>query len=473
MRRSALKPILARACSARQLAAAGVLALSCTAVAVAQEAPAKSDLTRNLVARSPQYPDVEIFLPTDALPPPEGDPVRVAAITTVYFKYSHADDIITKFIEGYSVVGRIHNPHCKVVSLYVEQFPESDIGRGMASRYGIPLYPSVQEALTLGGNELAVDAVLLIGEHGDYPTNEKGQNMYPRRRLFGDIVKVFRQSGRGVPVFNDKHLSYAWYNADWMYRQSRDIGFPVMAGSSIPVTWRRPALAFRPGVELEAALSVGYGGTESYGFHTLETLQTFTEKRRGGETGIRAVECLEGKAAWQAAREGRWSTELLRAALRTTPLVEGRVVEGGVVEGGVVEGEDRPKKLLQDADLEALDPNAVVFLIEYTDGFRATSYLSRGLVEQFAFAARVRGRADPVATWCWFPRPQRDNFSFLCNHIEVMFRSGKPSYPVERTLLVTGALEQLIDSHRADGKRIETPHLQDLSYTPLPETGTH
>jgi hypothetical protein len=413
------------------------------------------------VVKSLQYPELDIFLPTDNLPTREGPPVRVAAITTVYFKYSHADDIITKFIEGYSVVGRIYNPHCKVVSLYVEQFPESDIGRGMASRYGIQLYSTVREALTLGGEELAVDAVLLIGEHGDYPSNEKGQHLYPRRRLFGEIVKVFRQSGHGVPVFNDKHLSYAWHNAEWMYRQSRELDFPLMAGSSIPVTWRRPALSFLPGVELEAALSIGYGGIESYGFHTLETLQTFTEKRHGGESGIRAVECLEGKAAWQAAKEGRWSVELLRAALDTTPL-------GAVSPDAIA---DPSKQLPPDADLEALDPNAMVFLIEYTDGFRAASYLARGLVEQFAFAARVKGRAEPVATWCWFPRPQRDNFSFLSNHIEVMFRSGKPSYPVERTLLVSGALEKLIDSHVAKGQRVETPHLQDLKYTPVTEPG--
>ena len=95
--------------------------------------PAQEDNGSRHVVKSPEYPDLEIFLPTDGLPVPDGEPVRVAAITTVYFKYSHADDIITKFIEGYSVVGRIYNPHCKVVSLYVEQFPESDIGRGMAS----------------------------------------------------------------------------------------------------------------------------------------------------------------------------------------------------------------------------------------------------------------------------------------------------------------------------------------------------
>ena len=71
----------------------------------------------------------------------------------------------------------------------------------------------------------------------------------------------------------------------------------------------------------------------------------------------------------------------------------------------------------------------------------------------------------------WEPTPlwqsaQRDLFSFLSNHIEVMFRSGKPSYPVERTLLVTGILDALHDSKAANGKRIATPHLEKLAYTP-------
>ena len=187
------------------------------------------------VESSQRLPEPVVHLPTDRVPR-NGPRKRIAAITTAYFKYSHADDIITKFIEGYGVVGRIHNPHCDVVSLYIEQFPKSDIGRGMAERYGISLVKTPTDALTLGGEDLAVDGVLLIGEHGRYPTNDKGQRLYPRRRLFQEIVEVFRRTGKSVPVFNDKHLSYSWDHAKWMYDQSRELDFPMMAGSSVPVT---------------------------------------------------------------------------------------------------------------------------------------------------------------------------------------------------------------------------------------------
>jgi len=99
-----------------------------------------ADKRPELVVESQRLPAPKVVLPTDSLGSPRGAPRRIAAVTTTYHKYSHADDIITKFIEGYAVVGRIHNPHCRVVSLSIEQFHKTDIGRGMASRYNIPLY---------------------------------------------------------------------------------------------------------------------------------------------------------------------------------------------------------------------------------------------------------------------------------------------------------------------------------------------
>lgn len=405
------------------------------------------------VLKSPELPRPLVELRTDALPAPDGPKKRVAAITTAYFKYSHADDIITKFIEGYGVVSRVHEPHCEVVSLYLEQTGDQDIGRGMAARYEIPMFDTVRDALTVGGSELAVDAVLLVGEHGEFEINEKGQKMYPRRRLFEDIVGVFQEFGRSVPVFNDKHLAYTWEDAEWMYQQSKTLCFPLMAGSSVPLAWRLPPLAFATGVELETALSVYYApshiedGVDYASYHTLETLQAFIEQRAGGEAGVAAVQVLEGNAAWQAADAGEWSAELLSVALTTVPPVKRTARESD--------------------DIRVDDPNPVVILVDYADGFRAAAYLTRALFEdEFCFAARVKDVAEPVATLCHMIKPQRDHFSFLCNHAEFMFRSGQPSYPVERTLLVGGILAAAADSRFTGHARIETPHLIDRGYQP-------
>ncbi|MDA1013370.1 MAG: hypothetical protein O3A00_02830 [Planctomycetota bacterium] len=414
--------------------------IRCSSDAFAGDRAPNSDIANSHVAKSQSLPSPPIQLPTDRLGPPSGPKKRIAAIATTYWKYSHADDIITKFIEGYSIVGRIHAPHCTVKSLYIEQFPETDIGRGMAARYKIPLYQTPAEALTLGGDTLAVDGVLLIGEHGDYPLNDKGQKLYPRRRLFEDIVKVFRKSGRSVPVFNDKHLSYSWDNAKWMYDQSLELKFPLMAGSSVPTAWRLPPLEFRPGVQLDSAIVVSRASFESYGFHCLEFLQEFVQRRRGGETGVKAVQALSGEAAWQAAKDKRWPAHLIPAALKPVP-------------------ESRRSVFNFDALRKT-----TVFLIEYSDEFRAAVCLN--FSSEFTFAADVAGQSEPVATYAYLPKPQRDHFSFLCNHIETMFRSREPSYPVERTLLVTGILDALHDSRAAGGKRIATPQLAKLTYKP-------
>lgn len=424
------KSVLSLRPSRRQfLAAAPALLAAGSAVGAHADDP---------IQESQRLPEPKVVLPTDGVPL-QGPPKRIAAITTAYWKYSHADDIITKFIEGYGIIGRIHQPHCRVVSMYIEQFPDTDIGRGMAARYKVPLFKTPGETLTLGGKDLAVDGVLLIGEHGEYPDNEKGQKLYPRRRLFEEIVKVFKATGKSVPVYNDKHFSFSWENAKWMYDQTKELKFPMMAGSSVPVTWRRPALELRIGTKLDGALGVGYGGIESYGFHTLESLQVFTERRHGGETGVKAVQALQGEAMWDAAKKGLWSRELLDAALAPVPTKNGK--------------------------LEVADRDATVFLIEYVDGLRGAGYVSARHVAEFAAAVKPAG-GKPAGTWCYLPKPQRDHFSFLSNHIEKMFLTGKSSYPVERTLLTTGMLAYLMDSRHQGGRRLETPELSKIHYQP-------
>src|SRR5947209_5758833 len=102
-------------------------------------------------------------------------PKKVAALVTTYYRSSHADNIVTRFMEGFSIVGRSYPPPCRVASLYVEQVNDLDIGRPLARRWDVPVFKSIPEALTLGGSKLAVDGVLIVAEHGDYPTNAKGQ----------------------------------------------------------------------------------------------------------------------------------------------------------------------------------------------------------------------------------------------------------------------------------------------------------
>jgi hypothetical protein len=189
----------------------------------------------------------------------------------------------------------------------------------VAHAYRIPIYPTIAGALCRGGDELAVDAVLSIGEHGTYPSNDKGQHEYPRKRFFDEIVTVFRKSGRAVPVFNDKHLSYRWDWAKEMYDTARELHVPLMAGSSVPLAQRVPPLEVPAGAKIREAVSVHGGGLESYDVHGYEVLQSLVEARAGGETGVEQVQYLEGPALWRAGDAGLWSPDLLQAAWKAEP----------------------------------------------------------------------------------------------------------------------------------------------------------
>jgi hypothetical protein len=384
--------------------------------------------------------------PIFGTPPAEGVKTirKLAAVTTTYYQYSHADDIITRFFEGYTLVGKHHQPPCQVLGMYADQLGVGgpDLGRDLAKKHGCTIYPTIAEALTLGGDRLAVDGVLHIVEQGEYPFNEKGQRLYPRKHFFDQIVDVFRRSSRSVPLYVDKHFSFDRAAAHEIYRTSRELCIPMMAGSSVPVAWRRPPLELPVGVRFDSALALAHGGIEAYGFHGLEALQCMVERRCGGETGVCAVQAFSGKDAWQAAADGIWSRDLLDAALAVLPA--NKKLAGNVAE---------------------VDHDAVVFVVEYRDGFRAATYMSRRFTGEFGFAARVCGCTEPVATWMELIKPERDHFSFLSANIERMFVSGRPTYPVERTYLVTGVLAYLMDSLFEGGRRIETPDLA-ICYTP-------
>src|SRR5579884_2510413 len=203
----------------------------------------------------------------------ETQPKRVAIITTIFRLQSHGQHIGDRFIVGYPWAGEWHKPNTQVVAMYVDQHPEGDLSGERAREFGFKVYPTIAEALRCGGPKLAVDAVLIIGEHGDYPRNEKGQILYPRYEFFEQCVKVFEQDGRAVPVYNDKHLSWSFEKAKAMVEASRRLRFPMLGGSSLPVTWRLPEMEIPLGAHIEDALMIGVGGSDPMDFHALEALQ--------------------------------------------------------------------------------------------------------------------------------------------------------------------------------------------------------
>jgi len=362
---------------------------------------------------------------------------RIAAIITEYRPNSHADVIVTKYLKGFPTDEGLIPARTDIASMYVDQFADNDMGRLVAQEHGVPIYPSIVQALTLGGTDLAVDGVLLIGEHGDYAWNEKEQHLFPRKYFMEQISGVMATSGRAVPIFNDKHLSYNWHDAKWMYDRAAQLDAPFMAGSSLPFFWRNPWLEHERETPITQAVAIGYSGLDIYGFHTLETLQCMVERRVGGETGVAAVTCLEGDAVWDAADIHVWPLDLAEAACEKI--------------------QNKP-----DGQMKEHCENPALFIVEYRDGLQGNILMLNGYVTDLAYAARVEG--EIVASEFYCPQAPHAHFSYLGLNVEEMFLSERPTYPIERTLLTTGILEAALDSRFQGHVRLETPHL-NVSYS--------
>ena len=390
---------------------------------------------------------------------------RVAAIVTEYRPRSHADVLVTKLLEGYTLFWTPVRPRVEVVSLYTDQVPANDISREIAGRHNLPIYPTIGEALACGGSELAVDGVVLVGEHGDYPHNEKGQRLYPRRRLFEETVAVFRDSGRVVPVFSDKHLAYNWQDAKWIYDTAREMKIPFMAGSSMPIAFRCPPDNVPLGAAVEEIVAVAHGPLESYGYHILEVAQALAERRRGYETGVKSVQCLYDEDFWAAWEGGTaWSRELQEAALAAVPHPDESPREFYESRRGTMRQNVRPPRGEKPAQLYLGAERA--FLVEYLDGLRVTVLMLAGYAEQWGAAVRLGGRAEPMAMSFIQDRSDaHSNFSHLSYMVEEHILRGAAPYPVERTLLASGLIDAAMTSHYEDGKKIETPYLA-ISYQP-------
>lgn len=376
---------------------------------------------------------------------------KVAAIFTELRFRSHAYNFLVNLMGKCLFRGQWIDPGIDVVSFYADQFPTGDMAREASQRFKVPLFKTIDEALCLGGKSLAVDAVLLIGEHGSYPTNELGQHMYPRKQFFDQIIATMRRSVRFVPIFNDKHLSYRWDWAKAMYDEARELGIPLMAGSSVPLAQRVPPMNVPAGSQIEEAVSIHGGGIESYDFHALEVLQSIIESRRGGETGVSRVELLTGDAFQKAQSEGRWSSDLVAAAMAAEAKAH---------------FERQPYPGRPPAKNDPAPKPRHALLVTYEDGTRGTALAVGNTADRWNFACRPRGQKEPIASALFNgPWGNLNLFSALSHAIAHLFKTGKSPYPVERTLLVSGILDAAMHSHHAGGKPVDTPQLE-FAYQP-------
>jgi hypothetical protein len=380
---------------------------------------------------------------------------KLAIVTTEWRYRSHAWHMGERFLTGYPVRGHWHHPDLELVSAYVDLKPENDLSRNRAAEFGFKIYPTIAEALRCGGDRLAVDAVLIIGEHGNYPRNDIGQVQYPRYQFFKQVVDVFKRDDRTTPVFNDKHLSWKWEWAKEMVETARAMKFPFLAGSSLPLTWRMPGIDMPNDAEIEEVLGIAHGAVDSYDFHVLEMIQCMAERRRGGETGVVALQALRGDDVWKAMdagswEKGGWSPRLWEACLARSQTL--------------AQAETCSHRHPTSEQIRKWVKEPVAYRYEYADGLKATMLLMNSLVSDFTFAATLAGKKDPLSTLFYLPAPPNVAYSAaLMSNAEEMFMTGKAPYPIERTLLTTGLVAAGMKSLAEGHKRLPTPHL-DIHY---------
>jgi len=377
---------------------------------------------------------------------------RIAFLGTVVFRHSHAQHFLDRHASGYTWGGRWQAPRIDVASVFIDQQQkEGDLSEERIRKYQLKKYPTIEEALTLGTSKLAVDGVVIIGEHGDYPNNDKGQKRYPRYDWFKRVVKVFEASGQSVPVFNDKHLSTVWSECREMVDDSKRLGFPFLAGSSLPVTWRFPSIDMPVDTPLKESVCVCYGGVDSYDFHGLETAQCMSERRRGGEVGIRSVRALKDNAVWEELEKpSREDTQRLFVAALTRS--HNLPVEGGFPTAPVTYAWAKEKMV-----------GTTAYFIEHRDGFRTAMFLCP--IQDFNYAGLRSDNGEIVSCQMYLPMPGHgsttaDFFNPLARHIEEVVLTGKTPYPVERTLLTSGMVIGGVESLSLQGAEYTTPDMQ-------------
>lgn len=375
---------------------------------------------------------------------------RIAVLATFWgATRSHADWLVTKLIDGYWWQGAHTESRIEIVSLYLHQHDTSQLGQKVAKAKGIPVYKTAAEALTLGGKELAVDGVVIVAEHGNYPIDMKGHWLLPRWLIQSQVIRVFEQSKRSVPVFNDKHFSYNWDESKWFFDKSRELGFPLTGGSLLPVYYRKPEIELENDTPIKNSIVVGAAPDEGAIFHCIELLQTFVERRKGGETGVKSVQSIRGPEALKWIERNAWASKLLNAVLQSLNFTRASVFD---------------------------NPRTNICIIEYRDGTKAAIIGKTG--PDWTYAGEIEGRSEPVTVSLLgfagaFGQYHAGNAQ--PHWITEMMVTKKEPFNPERLLLSTGITNYYMESnwengkYSAIGRRLETPFM-NMSYRPTRRT---
>ena len=237
----------------------------------------------------------------------------------------------------------------EVVSVYIHQLDASVLGQKVCKAKNIPIFKTVNEAVALSGKELAVDGIVIVAEHGNYPTDLKGHWLLPCWWIYQQVIKVFEQSKRLVLYLTTSTSPTTGDDAKWMFDKSRELNFSLTGGSSIPTYFRKPEIELAIDTPIKNSIVVGNTADEGAIFHCIDVLQAFVDRHKGGETGVKAVQSVRGPETWAWVERNAWAGNLLEAVRKEFDLKLGDLQE-------------------------RRNPNVCV--VEYNDGSKAVVFLS-------------------------------------------------------------------------------------------------
>ncbi len=329
--------------------------------------------------------------------------------------------------------------------------PGADMAAYRAQEFGFRVYPNVQGALRCGTDRIAVDAVLSICEQSaefPYPSNDRGEALLPNYDFFEQVAQVCDEEKHPIAYFNHGALSFSFNNAQSMVQTAERLKMPLMAGASMPVTWRLPDVDIPLGAQVQEAVLAGPSGFRGSPYEALEAMQSMLERRKGGETGVKSVTLLEGDDVWAARKAGRFSEELLSSALSRSDTPLGLTVLDG-----------RTQDLAAPGVLQQLVPNPIAYLIEYNDGTKATLLTLDGAIQDYNISARVAGHGLVSTQFFMTPDPNESYSACLAGKVEQLYTTKMAPYNVKRTLLASGIMEAAMNSRHKMNVPVPTPHL--------------
>ncbi|MBP1990147.1 hypothetical protein [Paenibacillus eucommiae] len=387
---------------------------------------------------------------------PKGNSKRVAVIVTEYSFNSHADVILGRLLGEFD-----YKPRIEVAAIYTDQVPAGDMSREKAAVSGVPIYATIEETLKMAHVNGGLDGIILIGEHGDYPEDERGRKWYPRRRFLEEVLQVLDRIQVKLPIFSDKHLSYDIDHTVWMYNELRERDLPFMGGSSIP---HAPHVPVMDPIHLADAvewLVVSFSSqTEAYGYHALDVLQSLAEKRVGSARGVSSILALQGEEVWQAMDRKEWPEDLL---LKAMALFNKNDSVDDLVSTDLRDMND-PNELNELNELvDSTHPRfssekTVLFIVHYVNGTKGYVIQQHNWIDRWGFSFRKStGELDAAICHSDLDRPFT-HFETLTRIIEDFIITGVEPFPMERTFLSSGLINYGMES-LYQRKRLETAEL--------------